>query len=81
MQEGNAGNTQNGGMAQEKPKYGHYEVHQPQAGNYAGGSIPPKKPQNPEHPVEMGITVLAKSSDSSGSGCDFRTGCGCSIQE
>ena len=45
MQEGNAGNTQNGGMAQEKPKYGHYEVHQPQAGNYAGGSIPPKKPQ------------------------------------
>lgn len=47
MQEGNAGNTQNGGMAQEKPKYGHYEVHQPQAGNYAGGSIPPKKPQKP----------------------------------
>lgn len=48
MQEGNAGNTQNGGMAQEKPKYGHYEVHQPQAGNYAGGSIPPKKPQKPK---------------------------------
>lgn len=48
MQEGNAGNAQNGSTAQEKPKYGHYEVHQPQAGNYAGGSIPPKKPQKPK---------------------------------
>ena len=48
MQEGNAGNAQNGSTAQEKPKYGHYEVHQPQAGNYAGGRIPPKKPQKPK---------------------------------
>ena len=32
-------------VSQEKTKYGHYEVHQPQAGNYAGGNIPPKKPR------------------------------------
>lgn len=29
----------------DTPKYAHYQVHQPQAGNYAGGSIPPKKPR------------------------------------
>lgn len=33
---------QSEGVSQEKTKYGHYEVHQPQAGNYAGGNIPPK---------------------------------------
>ena len=32
----------------EAPKYAHYQVHQPQAGNYAGGSIPPKKPRKPK---------------------------------
>ena len=32
----------------ETPKYAHYQVHQPQAGNYAGGSIPPKKPGKPK---------------------------------
>ena len=36
---------QSEGVLQEKTKYGHYEVHQPQAGNYAGGNIPPKKPR------------------------------------
>lgn len=36
---------QSEGVSQEKTKYGHYEVHQPQAGNYAGGNIPPKKPR------------------------------------
>lgn len=40
----NSSNFQNNTSFQEKPKYAHYEVHQPQAGNYAGGSIPPKKP-------------------------------------
>ena len=49
MQEGRqdsyAGAGQSEGTSQEKPKYGHYEVHQPQAGNYAGGNIPPKKPR------------------------------------
>ena len=34
---------QSEGVSQEKTKYGHYEVHQPQAGNYAGGNIPPQK--------------------------------------
>ena len=41
----NSSNFQNNTSFQEKPKYAHYEVHQPQAGNYAGGSIPPKKPR------------------------------------
>lgn len=36
---------QSEGVSQEKTKYGHYEVHQPQAGNYAGGNIPPQKPR------------------------------------
>ena len=35
-------NNENG---MDTPKYAHYQVHQPQAGNYAGGSIPPKKPR------------------------------------
>ena len=35
----------NSGNGTETPKYAHYQVHQPQAGNYAGGSIPPKKPR------------------------------------
>ena len=43
----NSSNFQNNTSFQEKPKYAHYEVHQPQAGNYAGGSIPPKKPHKP----------------------------------
>lgn len=44
-QDSYAGAGQSEGTSQEKPKYGHYEVHQPQAGNYAGGNIPPKKPR------------------------------------
>lgn len=44
----NSSNFQNNTSFQEKPKYTHYEVHQPQAGNYAGGSIPPKKPHKPK---------------------------------
>ena len=44
----NRSNFQNNTSFQEKPKYAHYEVHQPQAGNYAGGSIPPKKPHKPK---------------------------------
>lgn len=44
-QDSDAGAGQSEGISQEKPKYGHYEVHQPQAGNYAGGNIPPKKPR------------------------------------
>ena len=44
----NSNNFQNNTSFQEKPKYAHYEVHQPQAGNYAGGSIPPKKPHKPK---------------------------------
>ena len=44
----NSSNFQNNASFQEKPKYAHYEVHQPQAGNYAGGSIPPKKPHKPK---------------------------------
>lgn len=44
----NSSNFQNNTSFQEKPKYVHYEVHQPQAGNYAGGSIPPKKPHKPK---------------------------------
>lgn len=44
----NSSNFQNSTSFQEKPKYAHYEVHQPQAGNYAGGSIPPKKPHKPK---------------------------------
>ena len=44
-QDSDAGAGQSEGTSQEKPKYGHYEVHQPQAGNYAGGNIPPKKPR------------------------------------
>ena len=44
----NSSNFQNNTSFQEKPKYAHYEVHQPQAGNYAGGSIPPKKPHKPK---------------------------------
>ena len=44
----NSNNFQNNTSFQEKPKYTHYEVHQPQAGNYAGGSIPPKKPHKPK---------------------------------
>lgn len=44
----NGSNFQNNTSFQEKPKYAHYEVHQPQAGNYAGGSIPPKKPHKPK---------------------------------
>ena len=44
----NSSNFQNNISFQEKPKYAHYEVHQPQAGNYAGGSIPPKKPHKPK---------------------------------
>lgn len=47
-QTGSAGAGQNEGTSEEKPKYGHYEVHQPQAGNYAGGNIPPKKPRRPK---------------------------------
>ena len=46
--ETNSSNFQNNTSFQEKPKYAHYEVHQPQAGNYAGGSIPPKKPHKPK---------------------------------
>ena len=44
----NSNNFQNNTSFQEKPKYAHYEVRQPQAGNYAGGSIPPKKPHKPK---------------------------------
>ena len=44
----NSSNFQNNTSFQEKPKYAHYEVHPPQAGNYAGGSIPPKKPHKPK---------------------------------
>lgn len=44
----NSSNFQNNTSFQEKPKYAHYEVHQPQAGNYAGGSISPKKPHKPK---------------------------------
>ena len=44
-QDSYAGAGQSEGASQEKPQYGHYEVHQPQAGNYAGGNIPPKKPR------------------------------------
>ena len=44
----NSSNFQNNTSFQEKPKYAHYEVHQPQVGNYAGGSIPPKKPHKPK---------------------------------
>lgn len=44
----NSSNFQNNTSFQEKPKYAHYEVHQLQAGNYAGGSIPPKKPHKPK---------------------------------
>ena len=44
----NSSNFQNNTSFQEKPKYAHYEVRQPQAGNYAGGSIPPKKPHKPK---------------------------------
>lgn len=44
----NSSNFQNNTSFQEKPKYAHYEVHQPQAGNYAEGSIPPKKPHKPK---------------------------------
>lgn len=44
----NSSNFQNNTSFQEKPKYAHYEVHQPQEGNYAGGSIPPKKPHKPK---------------------------------
>lgn len=44
----NSSNFQNNTSFQEKPKYAHYEVHQPQAGKYAGGSIPPKKPHKPK---------------------------------
>lgn len=44
----NSSNFQNNTSFQEKPEYAHYEVHQPQAGNYAGGSIPPKKPHKPK---------------------------------
>ena len=44
----NSSNFQNNTSFQEKPKYAHYEMHQPQAGNYAGGSIPPKKPHKPK---------------------------------
>ena len=44
----NSSNFQNNTSFQKKPKYAHYEVHQPQAGNYAGGSIPPKKPHKPK---------------------------------
>ena len=44
----NSSNFQNNTRFKEKPKYAHYEVHQPQAGNYAGGSIPPKKPHKPK---------------------------------
>ena len=44
----NSSNFQNNTSFQEKPKYAHYEVHQPEAGNYAGGSIPPKKPHKPK---------------------------------
>lgn len=47
-QDSDAGAGQSEGTSQEKPKYGHYEVHQPQAGNYAGGNIPPKKPRKRE---------------------------------
>ena len=38
----------NSGNRTEPPRYAHYQVHQPQAGNYAGGSIPPKKPRKPK---------------------------------
>lgn len=44
-QNSDVGAGQSEGASQEKTKYGHYEVHQPQAGNYAGGNIPPKKPR------------------------------------
>lgn len=44
-QNSDTGAGQSEGVSQEKTKYGHYEVHQPQAGNYAGGNIPPKKPR------------------------------------
>lgn len=45
--DGSTGSQENGS---ETPKYAHYQVHQPQAGNYAGGSIPPKKPRKPKKP-------------------------------
>ena len=45
--EGSTGGQEN---STETPKYAHYQVHQPQAGNYAGGSIPPKKPRKPKKP-------------------------------
>ena len=44
-QNSDTGAGQSEGASQEKTKYGHYEVHQPQAGNYAGVNIPPKQPR------------------------------------
>ena len=42
---GSSDTAGNSGNRTEPPRYAHYQVHQPQAGNYAGGSIPPKKPR------------------------------------
>ena len=45
---GSSDTAGNSGNRTEPPRYAHYQVHQPQAGNYAGGSIPPKKPRKPK---------------------------------
>ena len=65
-QDSYAGAGQSEGTSQEKPKYGHYEVHQPQAGNYAGGNIPPKKPRKKRD--------FSGHNSFGGTGCDLWAG-------
>ena len=64
-QNSDVGAGQSEGASQEKTKYGHYEVHQPQAGNYAGGNIPPKKPRKKRD---------FSGSHCGGTGCDLWAG-------
>ena len=70
-QDSYAGAGQSEGTSQEKPKYGHYEVHQPQAGNYAGGNIPPKKPRKKR---DFSGHNSFESSPCGGTGCDLWAG-------
>lgn len=56
----NSSNFQNNTSFQEKPKYAHYEVHQPQAGNYAEEVFHRRNLINRRQLMEAGTAALER---------------------
>ena len=67
-QDSYAGAGQSEGTSQEKPKYGHYEVHQPQAGKYTAQKAAEKERFFRQQ------QLWKESSHCGGTGCDLWAG-------